>query len=82
LPNNYLDRAPEVRTPALFMTGDQNRVFQDSNIIAFNTLARLAPGNKHELKTLAGYGHQDPFMGVNNHLDVFPLVVDFLNRQR
>jgi triacylglycerol lipase/cholesterol oxidase len=82
LPNNYLDRAPEVRTPVLFMTGDQNRVFQDSNIIAFNTLARLAPGNKHELKTLAGYGHQDPFMGVNNHLDVFPLVVDFLNRQR
>ena len=82
LPNNYLDRAADVRTPVLFMTGDQNRVFLDSNVIAFNTLARLAPGNRHELKTLAGYGHQDPFMGVNNHLDVFPLVVDFLNRQR
>ncbi len=82
LPNNYLDRAADVDTPILFMTGDQNRVFFDSNVITFDTLKRLKPHNRHELKVLPGYGHQDPFMGVNNHTDVFPMITEFLSRQR
>lgn len=82
LPNNYLDRAAEVDTPILFLTGAENHVFLDSNAVAFNTLKRLKPDNRNELKILPGYGHQDPFMGVNNHVDVFPAIVDFLGRQR
>jgi hypothetical protein len=57
-------------------------VFFDSNQITFNTLKRLKPDNKHELKILPGYGHQDPFMGVKNHLDVFPILTEFLGRHR
>ena len=82
LPNNYLDRAAEVDTPILFITGEYNRVFFDSNQITFNTLKRLKPDNKHELKILPGYGHQDPFMGVKNHVDVFPILTEFLGRHR
>src|SRR3546814_7885014 len=35
------------------------RVFADSNILCFNRLKELAPGNRHELLILDGYGHQD-----------------------
>jgi triacylglycerol lipase/cholesterol oxidase len=82
LPNNYLDRAAEVQTPILFITGDRNRVFGDSNVVTYETLKRLQPAARNELKILPGYGHQDPFMGKNNHRDVFPAIVEFLERQR
>jgi hypothetical protein len=37
------------------------------------------PG-RHELAVLDGYGHVDPFIGKNAHMDVFPQIVDFLKR--
>ncbi|TGL63648.1 alpha/beta hydrolase [Leptospira sarikeiensis] len=80
LPNNYLDKASEVKTPILFMTGDQNKVFKDSNIIAFETLNRLNPGNKNELFIAEGYGHQDTLMGKKSDQDVFPKIVEFLRK--
>src|SRR3546814_7475280 len=49
LPDNYLKHAREIDTPVLFMTGRNNRVFADSNILCFNRLKELAPGNRHEL---------------------------------
>ncbi|PJZ75926.1 alpha/beta hydrolase [Leptospira neocaledonica] len=80
LPNNYLDKASEVKTPVLFMTGDQNKVFKDSNIIAYETLNRLNPGNKNELFIAEGYGHQDTLMGKKSDKDVFPRIVEFLRK--
>jgi lysosomal acid lipase/cholesteryl ester hydrolase len=29
-----------------------------------------------------GYGHQDVFMGKNNHIDIFPRLLQFLDEQR
>ena len=63
LPNNYLDYAKDINTPILFMTGDKNRVFNDSNIVTFETLKKLKPDNKNELFIAKGYGHQDTLMG-------------------
>ena len=82
LPGNYLDHAAEIDTPILFVTGDRNRVFTDSNVIAYNTLARINPDHRNELRMLPGYGHQDPIMGKNSHADVFPIFVDFIERSR
>jgi pimeloyl-ACP methyl ester carboxylesterase len=79
LPEDYLANAAEVTTPVLFMTGDRNRVFADSNIVCHEMLAKLAPG-RHQLEILRGYGHQDPFAGKNAHLDVYPQMVDFLKK--
>jgi hypothetical protein len=79
LPDDYLARAERILTPVLFMTGDRNRVFTDSNIVCHRVLDRLAPG-RHELLVLEGYGHIDPFIGRNAHVDVFPSIVDFLRR--
>jgi cholesterol oxidase len=81
LPDNYLDRAREIETPVLLMTGSNNRVFTDSNVECFRRLDRLAPG-RHRLRVFEGYGHQDVFMGKNNHRDIFPPLVEFLDGQR
>lgn len=80
LPDDYLSRADTVTTPILFLTGDRNHVFTDSNIVCHRMLEKAAPG-RHELAILPGYGHQDPFMGANSDTEVFPQVVDFLKRK-
>jgi cholesterol oxidase len=79
LPDNYLTHARDITTPILFITGQQNNIFLDSNIICYQRLEKVAPG-RHELEVFANYGHQDVFMGKNNHIDVFPRLLDFLKR--
>ncbi|HEX6289389.1 MAG TPA: alpha/beta fold hydrolase [Herpetosiphonaceae bacterium] len=81
LPNDYFQYAREIKTPVLFMTGKNNRVFTDSNIVCHRRLERIVPG-RHELHIFPGYGHQDVFMGKNCHIDIFPRLVQFLDKQR
>ncbi|MCG5213757.1 alpha/beta fold hydrolase [Streptosporangium sp. KLBMP 9127] len=80
LPADYLKDAGKITTPVLFLTGDHNRVFTDSNVFCHKVLEKLAPG-RHELQMLPGYGHIDPIIGKDAHLDVFPRIVDFIKRQ-
>jgi lysosomal acid lipase/cholesteryl ester hydrolase len=80
LPRDYLAGAAEITTPVLLTTGDQNRVFTDSNIVCYERLNAVAPG-RHELEVFPGYGHQDIFMGANVAQDVFPRMLEFLKRQ-
>lgn len=79
LPNDYFERAADNRTPVLFMTGKQNYVFTNSNIVCHERLETMVPG-RHELKVFDGYGHQDVFMGKNVHVDIFPSIVQFLRK--
>ncbi|MFB2772043.1 alpha/beta fold hydrolase [Pelatocladus sp. BLCC-F211] len=81
LPNNYFEYAGEIETPVLFMTGDRNHVFTDSNIVCHQRLEQIVPG-RHELHVFPGYGHQDVFMGKNVHVDIFPRLLQFLNKQQ
>jgi len=82
LPNNYLDRAAEVTTPVLFITGDHNKVFMDSNVKTYEALKKLQPVDRNELRILPGYGHQDPFMGKDNATDVFPHLVAWIEKHQ
>ena len=81
LPNNYFDRAQDVETPILFVSGTENKVFGFSNRKTFDVLNRLVPNNNFSYKNIEGYGHQDPFMGKASAQDVFPMFLDYLNRQ-
>ncbi len=81
LPDDYFEAAKSLRTPVLFVTGKTNRVFTDSNILCFNRLDEVNHG-LHELHVFPGYGHQDPFMGKNVHVDIFPRFLEFLQKQR
>ncbi len=80
LPNDYLERAHQVRTPVLFMTGEHNHVFADSNIVCYKRLQEMG-ATQHELKVFPGYGHQDPFMGKNVAQDIFPDLIDYMQRK-
>ncbi len=79
LPDDYLADMADVETPVLFLTGDRNKVFTDSNIVCHRLLNERVPG-RHELEVIDGYGHIDPIIGKNAHMDVFPRIVDFLKR--
>lgn len=80
LPDDYLENAGAITTPILLLAGDQNHTFPGANVAAYNELEKLAPG-RHELEMLPGYGHIDPIIGKNSHVDVFPKIVDFLKRK-
>ncbi|MFI0483328.1 alpha/beta fold hydrolase [Actinomadura sp. 9N215] len=79
LPDDYLTKASDVKTPLLLLAPGSNRVFTDSNVHLHRILEKAAPG-RHELAVLPGYGHLDPLIGKNSHIDVFPRIVDFLKR--
>lgn len=80
LPDDYLANAASVTTPILLLTGDRNRVFTDSNIVCHQELSKIRP-DRTELEILPGYGHLDPIVGKDAHLDVFPKIRHFLKRQ-
>lgn len=81
LPNDYFQHAREIETPVLFMTGEKNRVFTNSNVVCHARLERIVPG-RHELHVFPNYGHQDPFMGERVADDVFPRLLDFIEKHR
>jgi cholesterol oxidase len=81
LPEDYAEAGKEIDTPVLFMTGRNNRVFTDSNIVCHELLDQARPG-LHELQVFEGYGHQDVFMGKNNHVDIYPRLVQWLDGHR
>lgn len=80
LPDDFLAQAAKVTTPVLFISGDRNHVFPGSNALSYETLKKLQPVDRNELRILPGYGHQDPFMGKSNHEDVFPHLVEWIER--
>jgi cholesterol oxidase len=81
LPDDYFRYAREIETPVLFVTGADNKVFSDSNVVCFERLEQLAPG-RHELHVFPGYGHQDPFMGDRVDRDIFPRLLEFMEKHR
>jgi cholesterol oxidase len=81
LPNDYFQYAREIETPVLFVTGERNNVFRDSNLVCHERLQKIAPG-RHELRVFPNYGHQDVFMGKDVSKDIFPHFIEYLDRQR
>lgn len=79
LPADYMTNLDKITTPILFLAGDHNRVFTDSNVFCHELLSKAVP-DLHELAILPGYGHLDPIVGKNAHKDVFPKIVAFLKK--
>eukprot|EP01030_Chromulinospumella_sphaerica_P005641 gene5641-5519_t len=75
LPDNYMAYAHEIETPVLFMTGQENHVFSDSNILCHARFEQRVPG-RHQLRVIPGYGHQDVFMGTHVDRDIFPHILE------
>jgi len=81
LPDNYFDYAKDIETPVLFVAGQENALFTDSNIVCHQRLEKIVPG-RHELHVFPRYGHADVIIGKNADKDVFPRFVEFLERHK
>lgn len=81
LPDDYFEAGVGIGTPVLFVTGDKNRVFADSNIHCYERLRERGAAH-HRLQVFADYGHQDLFMGKDAARDVFPDLLGFIRQNR
>lgn len=83
LPESYLANVDKVDLPpTLLMSGSENLIFPRSNKLSYDEIKKRAPRARVEYLEIPGYGHQDVFMGRNAHVDVFPRLVEFLDRHR
>lgn len=81
--SNGQSYAPENFKPdarIVLFSGVKNLCFlPDSQKNTFEYLERLDPG-AHRLYLLEEYSHLDVFFGKNSHIDVFPIMIDELNK--
>jgi poly-beta-hydroxyalkanoate depolymerase len=49
--------------------------------VCHERMERIVPG-RHELHVFPNYGHQDPFMGEHVARDIFPRLVEFIEKHR
>ncbi len=81
LPDDYLASAQAIETPCLLLAGERNRVFLDSNARCHAELEQRAPG-RHQFHRFPRYGHQDIFMGKRVDQEIFPTLLEFLDKHR
>lgn len=81
LPDNYFEHAANVETPVLFVAGQENQLFLDSNIVCYERLQKIVP-DRHQLHVFPKYGHADVIIGKNADQDIFPRFVEFLEQHR
>ena len=80
LPADLTAAPPQTDTRFVLLTGDRNVCFlPESQRRTFHWFERHAPG-RHAFHVLAGYGHLDMFMGKDAGREVFPLIIDELER--
>jgi acyl carrier protein len=78
LPTDYLAAAGRIRTPLLLLGADDDRLWLDSNDVFYETLRRDHPHVDVTREVIAGYGHNDVFLGRHAAFDVFPRLLGFL----
>lgn len=79
---NYLDQVARIITPMLLCVGSENRVWHDSIQQYYRIIRQYHPNLPVQLLEVPGYTHNDVFMGVDAHVDVFPALLKFLQSQQ
>jgi len=80
LPSTVVSVPPKTEARIAFITGADNICFDpQSQRRAFAWMSKYRP-NYHSLHIIPGYGHLDMFMGKNAARDVFPLIVEELDK--
>ncbi|MFG2637988.1 alpha/beta fold hydrolase [Streptomyces sp. NPDC048362] len=82
LPRNALDAAHRIDAPIMLLSGSENALWQDSQRLCHEVLARRQPQLDVTYTEIPGYGHLDTFLGRGAALDVFGHIVDFLDEHR
>jgi len=80
LPTDYVAEPPQTDARFTFFAGEDNLCFlPESQVKTFEYFDALEP-DRHRLHVLPRYGHLDVFMGARAAEDIFPLMIDALNR--
>ena len=80
LPDDFTVDPPKTDARFAFFAGEDNRCFSyESQVRSFDYFDRFEK-DYHSLHVLSGYGHLDVFMGQNASRDVFPLMLDELDK--
>ncbi len=80
LPRDFVAQPPRTNARFAFFAGRENRCFlPESQVETFRWFDHNQPG-RHAMHELDGYSHLDVFMGKNASRDVFPLMIDELER--
>jgi pimeloyl-ACP methyl ester carboxylesterase len=80
LPESFVAEPPRTDARFAFLAGEKNHCFlPESQKKTFDYLDSIDK-NHHSFHLLRGYGHLDVFMGRNAHRDVFPLIMNELER--
>jgi hypothetical protein len=75
-----LGAGPRTEARITFMTGLANRCFApESQLLSYRYMTAWQPG-RHRLLELPGYGHLDVWFSERSAVDVFPAVIDALER--
>lgn len=80
MPEDYVKAIPKTNARFTFIAGEKNRCFlPESQERTFKHFDRFEPG-RHALHLLPEYSHLDPFLGKNAARDVFPLIIQELEK--
>jgi len=80
LPESFVATPPRSDARFVFLAGTDNHCFlPESQVRTFAFFEQHDPG-RHTLHLLDGYGHLDVFMGKNAGRDIFPLILNELDR--
>jgi hypothetical protein len=80
LPQDFVAQRPETDARVVFLTGSNNLCFlpesQRKSYDFFDSYRK----NYHSFHLLANYGHLDVFIGKNAMNDVFPIIINELDK--
>ncbi len=80
LPEDYVTQPPRTDARVAFIAGERNRCFlPEGQRRTYEFLSSYRPGY-HTLHMIPGYSHLDIFMGENAAREVFPLILNELQR--
>jgi hypothetical protein len=80
LPESFVAEPPQTDARFAFLAGERNHCFlPESQKKTFDFLDSYRR-NYHSFHMFPTYGHLDVFMGKNAHRDVFPLILNELQR--
>ncbi len=80
LPKNFTQYVPKTSARFAFFAGEDNLCFLPTSQLKSYDYFNKQRQDYHSLHILSGYGHLDIFMGKNASRDVFPIIIDELNK--
>ncbi|MGH8306823.1 MAG: alpha/beta fold hydrolase [Gammaproteobacteria bacterium] len=80
LPRDFVAQPPKTDARFAFLAGEQNICFLPESQIRTHDYFQQQRKDFHSLKILPGYGHLDVFIGERAADDVFPIILEELDR--